>query len=51
MDSFFMYFIIFRERGTSLKKLLHIAEGPTTLRGVRTTLLVEGLGDSVEWSY
>ena len=30
-------------------KLLRIAEGSTDLRGVRTTLLVERLGDDVDW--
>ena len=47
---FGVFYYFFRERGTSLKKVLRIAEGPTALRGVRTTLLVKGLGDSVEWS-
>ena len=48
---FFCCILLFcRERGTSLKKVLRIAEGPTALRGVRTTLLVKGLGDSVEWN-
>ena len=32
-----------------MKKVLRIAEGPTALRGVRTTLLVERPGDNVEW--
>ena len=45
VDSFFVVFYYFVERGASLKKVLHVAEGPTALRGVRTTLLVDRLGD------
>ena len=42
---FVLFYFFLGERGTSFKKVLRVAEGPTALRGVRTTLLVESLGD------